>query len=52
MQTDGNSFGGNGVLDSFNMVNMSVMKTAFKVKNMKSEFFGIFIMKPLNVMSD
>ena len=30
----------------------TVRKTAFKTKNMKSEYFGISIMKFLNVKSD
>ena len=30
----------------------TIMKTAFKTKNMKSDFFGIFIMKFLDFKSD
>ena len=50
MQSDGYSFSGDVVLDSFYLV--SVMKTAFKTKNMKSESFGIFTMKILNSKRD
>ena len=50
MQSDGNSYCGDVVLDSFNMVYCD--ETAFKTKNMKSESFEIFIMKILNFKSD
>ena len=48
MQSDWNSLCGDVVLDNLD----TVMKTAFKTKNMKSESFGIFIMKVLNFNSD
>ena len=41
MQLDGESFCGDVVLDIFNIV----IKTAFKTKYIKSESFGIFIIK-------
>ena len=47
-QSDGNSFGGDVVLESFNMVYTTVMKTAFKTKNMKRESLEIYIIKILD----
>ena len=45
MHQMGTVFYGDLVLDSFNMVYTTVMKTAFKTKNVYSESFWIFIMK-------
>ena len=52
MQSDRNSFCGNVVLDSFNMIYSE--EDAFKTKNMKRESIGIFNnnMKILNFKSD
>ena len=41
MQSDGTSFCGDVVLESYAWY--IVIKTAFKTKNMKSEYFGIFM---------
>ena len=52
MNSDGNSFGGDVILESFNMVYTTVMKTAFKTKKMKRESFGIFIIKIFSFNND
>ena len=50
VQSDGNSFCGDVVLDSFNMAYRD--KNSILDQNMKSKYFGIFIMKILNFKSD
>ena len=51
MQSDGNSFCGDVVFNS-SLTWHTVMKTALWTKNMKSESFGVFIMKIYNFKSN
>ena len=48
MQSDGNSYCGYVVLDSFNMVYTTVMKCILEQKYEKRIFGGIFIIKNWN----
>ena len=50
MQSDGNSFCGDVVLDSFNMLNMD--EDSILDQSMKSKHFRLFITEILNFISD